>query len=175
MHAGREDRIDEAGGVAGQQVAGAVEAVAAVGVVADDAHRADEARVAQPLRDRRAGGDRGGGRAPSASPAASPAKRLASTTAPTLVRAVVQRNEPEPAVGEGGGEDVAAQRAGQPLGLLVVAEHRQVLEERVEAAQLVAPAEQRLLAAGVDHPGRLGLAPRAPSSSMAVHAVARPS
>ena len=59
-------------------------------------------------------------------------------------------------------------RAAQPLGVLVVAEHRQVLEERIELAQLVAPAEQRLLAARVDDPRRRRPRPRAPCSSIAV-------
>src|SRR5439155_2728263 len=63
---------------------------------------------------------------------------------------IVQRNEPKPAVAEGCRQNVARDIAVEPLRIGVVAEDRQVLEERIELTQAVAPPEHRLLAAGVD-------------------------
>jgi len=64
---------------------------------------------------------------------------------------VAQRlKELAPAVAEYRELEAVAQR----LGIGKVGEHRQVLEEGIEAALLVAATEQRLLAAGIDHPRR---------------------
>src|SRR5262249_50649001 len=74
-----------------------------------------------------------------------------------------------PAVREGGGQDVVAQLAGEPLRAAEIAEDGQVLEELVEAPQPQRPAEQRLLPARVDQEARRHLERRALRRDPAQH------
>src|SRR5882724_13083471 len=79
---------------------------------------------------------------------------------------VVERDVPEPAVGEGGGVNVVGELAGEAFRAPEVAEDGQVLEEVVELAEGARSADHGRLAARVDHEagreaeGRAAGAPR---------------
>src|SRR5205814_1814771 len=64
--------------------------------------------------------------------------------------AVVERDVPEPAVGEGGGEDVVGELPGEALRAAEVAEDGQVLEEVVELPESARSSDDGRLAARVD-------------------------
>src|SRR6185369_10425138 len=65
-------------------------------------------------------------------------------------RVVVQRDVPEPAVGERGAEEVVRELALEPLRAFEVAVDREVLEEVVEAAEPLRRTHDRRLPARVD-------------------------
>ena len=125
-----------------------------VGVVADHSHGGHLLRAREHARDRRAAGDELsiGRLERRALRTLAPASGV--DDGPDAHRAVVQWNVPAPAFRVRRREDVVAVRSFHARGVGVVAPERQILEERVEVAQALAPSEERVLAARVDDVGR---------------------
>ena len=152
-HARGEHRVDEGVGIAQQQVALAVAARRAVGVVAGGLDLGGQRGALEPLRQRRTQCDGREEEIPDRDAAGFEVVRPHHGA--DTGRAIVQRNEPEPAVIEPVDRDVARALALVALGAAEMAEHGGAVVLGVAPLDAEAIGQKGVAARGIDQVARL--------------------